>query len=94
MTKLPFLVVFTYLTLSGAQNTDEDVRDQFKDVITELWGTPNTTNATPRPTGGSGTSWLGGTDKCVCVPYYNCDPDTNKIIRDGSVDGFGKIDIR
>lgn len=32
--------------------------------------------------------------KCTCVPYYLCDPETNTTFTDGSIDGFGRIDIR
>ncbi|KAL3278691.1 hypothetical protein HHI36_016227 [Cryptolaemus montrouzieri] len=30
----------------------------------------------------------------VCVPYYNCDPETRKIIQTGVRDGFNMIGIR
>lgn len=54
------------------------------------------------------TSTLGtyqAIDKCgegmnkgvnLCVPYYNCDPDTRNIITETveNTDGFGLIDIR
>lgn len=33
-------------------------------------------------------------ERCVCVPYYLCNADTNTIQTDGSIDGFGQIDIR
>lgn len=34
--------------------------------------------------------------KCICVPYYQCDPDTKTITddADGSEDGYLVIDIR
>lgn len=32
--------------------------------------------------------------RCICVPYYLCDPETNSTYTDGSLDGFGQIDIR
>ena len=33
-------------------------------------------------------------DDYICVPYYNCDPDSDTIIRNGTFDGAGVIDIR
>ncbi|XP_037917552.1 phenoloxidase-activating factor 2-like [Hermetia illucens] len=33
-------------------------------------------------------------NKCICVPYYLCDPTNNTIRTDGEFDGFGLIDIR
>lgn len=30
----------------------------------------------------------------VCVPYYNCDPNTKSIIQTGTFDGLNSIDIR
>lgn len=33
-------------------------------------------------------------NKFVCVPYYNCDTDTNTVIATPNIDGATKIDIR
>lgn len=37
----------------------------------------------------------GQTDqKFVCVPYYNCNPDTNTVEENPDLDGTNKINIR
>lgn len=33
-------------------------------------------------------------DNFVCVPYYNCDPFTNRVVEIPEVDGTNTIDIR
>lgn len=33
-------------------------------------------------------------EKCTCVPYYLCNPETNSTFTDGALDGLGQIDIR
>lgn len=39
---------------------------------------------------------ISGRSQCNCVPYHQCDPNTNTAnpVDDGAFDGFGLIDIR
>lgn len=78
-----------------AQDDLDSVREMYKDDVFEIWKQPAGTTATPvEATTQAGAPFIIEGSGCICVEYYNCDPETNTTFTDGKVDGFGKIDIR
>lgn len=100
--------IFVFVWMSCAYvNSQENLN--LTSLIDEIFTDPTTTRpqqlnrgfgvvVTPEPfvepTQEPQTIVKANGEKCVCVPYYLCNPETNSTFTDGALDGLGRIDIR
>ncbi|KAK9878968.1 hypothetical protein WA026_003787 [Henosepilachna vigintioctopunctata] len=91
---LQFLLLVGFLDISLCQNIDVNITN----AVNSVFNTSYYEEVTQEPLRGYGALQKCGENERsgldVCVPYYNCDPATNRIITTGVTDGFNMIDIR
>lgn len=82
-------VLFIAICLSSTFAQDDIVANNFLEEY-ELVPKPILKSIEGLPKCGEGVL----KNRFVCVPYYNCDVDTNTVIANPSIDGSTRIDIR
>lgn len=94
------------------QQSQQNIDPSVITLVNNVFGQNNNNNGAQRPSSGFGVvvtpvpidpsapsdqfTSISGRAQCNCVPYHQCDPNTQTSmpVDDGAFDGFGLIDIR